>query len=215
MSIYSFFLPAPPFPTLVFPHRSTLRAPCRGTATIKNGSSSKEAEVDAAASSQVEIVEEIKPQQVNHLIGKHMVLPFIPPKFINAADSNTLLKPSEYLKSICKSNGKNTLSKARWAFPSKSWRRRSIMSLDEDPEIFMSLTLLSRPLWKMFLQQWELILLARLFPYRLRQWTGLLRISQWFQFTFKHRDSDESILTSCFQNYDLRHVFDYFKLSQS
>lgn len=81
--------------------------------TIKNGLSSKEAEVDAVASSQPEIVEEIKPQQVNHLISKHMVLPFIPPKFINAADSNTLLKPSEYLKSICKSSGKNTLSKAR------------------------------------------------------------------------------------------------------
>ncbi|XP_015524779.1 espin [Neodiprion pinetum] len=81
--------------------------------TIKNGVSSKEAEVDAPASSQAEIVEEIKPQQVNHLISKHMVLPFIPPKFINAADSNTLLKPSEYLKSICKSSGKNTLSKAR------------------------------------------------------------------------------------------------------
>ncbi|XP_048506884.1 phosphatidylinositol 3-kinase 3 [Athalia rosae] len=80
---------------------------------IRNGVSSKEAEVDGTNSSQVEIVEEIKPQQVNHLINKHMVLPFIPPKFINAADSNTLLKPSEYLKSIHKSSGKNTLSKAR------------------------------------------------------------------------------------------------------
>ncbi|XP_017887256.1 espin-like isoform X2 [Ceratina calcarata] len=56
--------------------------------------------------------EEIKASQTSHLVNKHMVLPFIPPKFANA-DSNTLLKPSEYLKSICKGSPKNSLSKAR------------------------------------------------------------------------------------------------------
>nr|XP_033326536.1 nucleolar and coiled-body phosphoprotein 1 isoform X2 [Megalopta genalis] len=56
--------------------------------------------------------EEIKASQASHLVNRHMVLPFIPPKFANA-DSNTLLKPSEYLKSICKTSAKNCLSKAR------------------------------------------------------------------------------------------------------
>ncbi|XP_017789310.1 PREDICTED: espin [Habropoda laboriosa] len=56
--------------------------------------------------------EEIKTNQTSHLVNKHMVLPFIPPKFANA-DSNTLLKPSEYLKSICKASSKHSLSKAR------------------------------------------------------------------------------------------------------
>ncbi|XP_053986968.1 uncharacterized protein LOC128880669 [Hylaeus volcanicus] len=56
--------------------------------------------------------EEIKASQTSHLVNRHMVLPFIPPKFANA-DSNTLLKPSEYLKSICKGSTKNSLSKAR------------------------------------------------------------------------------------------------------
>ncbi|XP_078045512.1 espin protein forked isoform X2 [Augochlora pura] len=56
--------------------------------------------------------EEIKASQASHLVNRHMVLPFIPPKFANA-DSNTLLKPSEYLKSICKTSAKNSLSKAR------------------------------------------------------------------------------------------------------
>ncbi|CAK9821731.1 hypothetical protein ANTRET_LOCUS405 [Anthophora retusa] len=56
--------------------------------------------------------EEIKTNQTSHLVNKHMVLPFIPPKFANA-DSNTLLKPSEYLKSICKTSSKHSLSKAR------------------------------------------------------------------------------------------------------
>ncbi|XP_066584473.1 espin isoform X2 [Prorops nasuta] len=63
-------------------------------------------------------VEEIKTtvttSQASHLVNKHMVLPFIPPKFANTADSDTLLKPSEYLKSICKlPSKKNSLSKAR------------------------------------------------------------------------------------------------------
>ncbi|KAG7192170.1 hypothetical protein KM043_000096, partial [Ampulex compressa] len=56
--------------------------------------------------------EEIKTSQASHLVNRHMVLPFIPPKFANA-DSNTLLKPSEYLRSICKSPPKSSLSKAR------------------------------------------------------------------------------------------------------
>ncbi|XP_006615572.1 uncharacterized protein LOC102672576 isoform X1 [Apis dorsata] len=56
--------------------------------------------------------EEIKTSQTAYLVNKHMVLPFIPPKFANA-DSNTLLKPSEYLKSICKVSTKSNLLKAR------------------------------------------------------------------------------------------------------
>ena len=58
-------------------------------------------------------------QVTPHLVNRHMVLPFIPPQFASqAADSETLLKPSEYLKSICKAvghhqGGPNSLSKAR------------------------------------------------------------------------------------------------------
>ncbi|XP_063984381.1 espin-like isoform X1 [Diachasmimorpha longicaudata] len=72
-----------------------------------------QAEVVTAVSASCTETEDTKQCQVTHLVNKHMVLPFIPPKFNNAADSNTLLKPSEYLKSICKASGKNTLSKAR------------------------------------------------------------------------------------------------------
>ncbi|XP_012284803.1 titin [Orussus abietinus] len=79
-------------------------------AANKSVVSCDQAEVPPA--SQPAETEEIKPHQVSHLVNKHMVLPFIPPKFTNA-DSNTLLKPSEYLKSICKTPCKNSLSKAR------------------------------------------------------------------------------------------------------
>ncbi|XP_029046225.2 hepatoma-derived growth factor-related protein 2 isoform X2 [Osmia bicornis bicornis] len=78
--------------------------------------------------------EEIKASQTSHLVNKHMVLPFIPPKFTNA-DSNTLLKPSEYLKSICKASSKNSLSKARSVdnldIQSRRYDRREISSRSE------------------------------------------------------------------------------------
>lgn len=87
-----------------------------GTATNKSDASSsgehpQQPEVPALASAPVD-ADEIKANQASHLVNRHMVLPFIPPKFANA-DSNTLLKPSEYLKSICKVSSKNSLSKAR------------------------------------------------------------------------------------------------------
>ncbi|RLU21115.1 hypothetical protein DMN91_005488 [Ooceraea biroi] len=63
-------------------------------------------EVPSPASAPVD-TDEIKANQASHLVNRHMVLPFIPPKFANA-DSNILLKPSEYLKSICKAPSKNT-----------------------------------------------------------------------------------------------------------
>ncbi|XP_043480070.1 espin isoform X2 [Leptopilina heterotoma] len=81
------------------------------SSTNKTDASCEQAEVNSA-SPPVDI-EEIKSSQVSHLVSKHMVLPFIPPTFTNAADSNTLLKPSEYLKSICKVPQKKCLSKAR------------------------------------------------------------------------------------------------------
>ncbi|KAK2581251.1 hypothetical protein KPH14_008041 [Odynerus spinipes] len=87
----------------------------------KNGNAANKSDVSCGEHQQPEVppasppadVEEIKTIQSSHLINRHMVLPFIPPKFANAADSDTLLKPSEYLKSICKNASKNTLSKAR------------------------------------------------------------------------------------------------------
>lgn len=87
-----------------------------GTATNKSDVSSsgehqQQPEVPPPASAPVD-ADEIKASQASHLVNRHMVLPFIPPKFANA-DSNTLLKPSEYLKSICKTTSKNSLSKAR------------------------------------------------------------------------------------------------------
>ncbi|XP_043504259.1 J domain-containing protein DDB_G0295729 [Polistes fuscatus] len=87
----------------------------------KTGNATNKSDVSCGEHQQPEVppasppadVEEIKTIQSSHLINRHMVLPFIPPKFANAADSDTLLKPSEYLKSICKNVSKNTLSKAR------------------------------------------------------------------------------------------------------
>ncbi|XP_011863377.1 PREDICTED: espin [Vollenhovia emeryi] len=86
------------------------------SATNKSDASSsgehpQQPEVPATASAPAD-ADEIKASQASHLVNRHMVLPFIPPKFANA-DSNTLLKPSEYLKSICKVSSKNSLSKAR------------------------------------------------------------------------------------------------------
>ncbi|XP_071627013.1 uncharacterized protein F [Temnothorax longispinosus] len=76
-----------------------------------SGEHPQQPEVPAPASAPAD-TDEIKTSQASHLVNRHMVLPFIPPKFANA-DSNTLLKPSEYLKSICKVSAKNSLSKAR------------------------------------------------------------------------------------------------------
>ncbi|KAI4502878.1 hypothetical protein M0802_001922 [Mischocyttarus mexicanus] len=95
-----------------------------GEENNKTGNATNKSDVSCGEHQQPEVppasppadVEEIKTIQSSHLINRHMVLPFIPPKFANAADSDTLLKPSEYLKSICKNVSKNTLSKARILF---------------------------------------------------------------------------------------------------
>lgn len=46
-----------------------------------------------------------------NLVNKHRVLPFIPPSFSNSSDSNNLIKPSEYLKSI--SDKRSSISSVR------------------------------------------------------------------------------------------------------
>lgn len=114
LSAYLFYV----IPPSLSPHlfRSLMLLVGLGTATNKSDTSSsgehpQQPEVPAPASAPVD-ADEIKASQTSHLVNRHMVLPFIPPKFANA-DSNTLLKPSEYLKSICKVSTKNSLSKAR------------------------------------------------------------------------------------------------------
>nr|XP_034194446.1 hepatoma-derived growth factor-related protein 2 isoform X6 [Osmia lignaria] len=108
---------------------------CFGTATNKSDVSCGEhRQPEVPPASPAADTEEIKASQTSHLVNKHMVLPFIPPKFANA-DSNTLLKPSEYLKSICKASSKNSLSKARSVdnldIQSRRYDRREISSRSE------------------------------------------------------------------------------------
>lgn len=52
--------------------------------------------------------EEGTEKAIPHLVNKQRVLPFIPPSFPGSSDSNNLIKPSEYLKSI--SDKRSTIS---------------------------------------------------------------------------------------------------------
>lgn len=54
--------------------------------------------------------EEGTEKTISHLVNKQRVLPFVPPSFPGSSDSNKLIKPSEYLKSI--SDKRSTISSA-------------------------------------------------------------------------------------------------------
>lgn len=54
--------------------------------------------------------EVITEKTISHLVNKQRVLPFVPPSFPGSSDSNNLIKPSEYLKSI--SDKRSTISSA-------------------------------------------------------------------------------------------------------
>lgn len=52
--------------------------------------------------------EEGTEKTISHLVNKQRVLPFVPPSFPGSTNSNNLIKPSEYLKSI--SDKRSTIS---------------------------------------------------------------------------------------------------------
>ncbi|XP_076233099.1 espin protein forked [Calliopsis andreniformis] len=119
--------------------RKNENGPAGSTATNKSDVSCGEhRQPEVPPASSPADTEEIKANQTSHLVNRHMVLPFIPPMFANA-DSNTLLKPSEYLKSICKASTKNSLSKARSVdnldIQSRISDRREILSGQEEVEL--------------------------------------------------------------------------------